>query len=252
MITAFHGDCFDVLPQIPDASVDLILTDPPYGITQQPYDIPLDMFAMWDQFNRIITPNGAMIIFAMQPFVTDVITANRKLFRYELIYEKTHAQGFMNAKKMPLKAHENVLVFYKKQPYYNPQMEEGKPYRVDYKRNYDQSNYGKKECGRKGKSLVNTGTRYPRSLRRVSNPNMKMFHPHGKPVVYLEYLIRMYSQPGAVILDATAGGFSTPLAVLNVGEDRKCIAIEKDDAWFDKGVLRLLEERNYTPSIVHV
>jgi site-specific DNA-methyltransferase (adenine-specific) len=248
MIKLYKGNCFDALPHIANESVDCIITDPPYGITGQEFDKPLDLALLWEHYKRVTKPNAAIIFFSMQPFTTDLINSNRKWFRYELIIEKTHAQGFMNAKRAPLKAHENVLLFANKTPVYNPQMTEGKPYTIEYKRNYDVSNYGRKECGRKGTTLVNNGTRYPRSVMKVSNANMKMKHPQGKPVDYLRWLIRTYTNPDMTILDTTFGACSCGAAVMEEGS-RNFIGMELSDEWFQKGVHRLKEDYGATPEI---
>lgn len=251
MIKLYKGNCLDALPLVEDQSIDCVITDPPYGITGQKFDVPLDLDALWDQYKRVVKPNAAIIFFSMQPFTTDLINSNRKWFRYELIWEKSHAQGFMGAKRAPLKAHENILLFANKTAVYNPQMTEGKPYKIEYKRNYNVSNYGRDECGRKGTTLVNTGTRYPRSVMKVSNPNMKMKHPQGKPVELLKWLIRTYSNPGMTILDTTFGACSCGAAALEVGE-RNYVGMELDHDWFWKGANRIRDDYGAVPEIIEL
>lgn len=127
--TIIHGDCFEIMRQIPDNSVDMVLTDPPYSTTRNAWDKPIDMCAFWEEINRISKRNAAIVVFAQQPFATDMIMSNRKQFRYEWIYVKDQGTGFLNSHKMPLKVHENILVFYRRLPKYYPQMTYGhKPY----------------------------------------------------------------------------------------------------------------------------
>ena len=121
MIQLQHGDCLELMKILPDKSIDMILCDLPYGLTHCDWDIPLDMELMWSQYKRIIKDCGAILLFSIQPFTSDLIQSNRKMFRYEIVWEKTQKTGFYNANKMPLKAHENILLFYKKLPTYNPQ-----------------------------------------------------------------------------------------------------------------------------------
>lgn len=237
-IKMYRGDCLRFMERVPDNYFDLIITDPPYGNTQQEFDVPLDMEAFCAQAMRIIKPGRAVILFCMQPFTTDVMNANRKYYRQELIMHKSHAQGFLSAPKRPLSAHENVLVFSKdKAPYYVPEFTEGKPYRVEYNRNYSMSNYGKEECGRKGKILENEGTRYPRSVFEVSNPNMLMMHPHGKALSFIRKLVRLYSDPGDLVFDACMGGGSTPAACYVEGRNFKGCELTKK--WFNFSVERV-------------
>lgn len=120
MIDLYNGDCLDIMEHIPDASIDMILCDLPYGTTRLSWDKTLPLDRLWDHYKRVIKYNGAILLFSFQPFTTDLINSNRKMFRYEIVWEKTQPLGFLNAKKMPLRAHENILIFYKKLPTYNP------------------------------------------------------------------------------------------------------------------------------------
>ena len=170
-ITLRQGDCLNLMCEIPDKSVDMILCDLPYGTTQNKWDsvIPFDL--LWCQYRRVIKDNGAICLFGQGLFTASLICSNKPMYRYDLIWEKTKAGGFLNARRMPLQAHENISVFYKKLPTYNPQMEIGKPYIKKAVTNGDGKNYGKFD--RVGEVAVNEGTRFPRSVIKISNDNHK-------------------------------------------------------------------------------
>ena len=157
MIQLYNCDCLELMKNIPDGSVDLVLTDPPYGTTTCKWDTVIPFEPMWEQLNRIIKPNGAIVLFSQQPFTSALISSNYKMFRYEWIWQKPQGSGFLNAKKMPLKAHENILVFYKSLPTYNPQFWKSKPY-VTENNVVGGRQYRKIEC-RKTQSI--DGERYP-------------------------------------------------------------------------------------------
>lgn len=229
------GDCLERMKEIPDGSVDLILTDPPYQKTQNSWDSIIPLEPMWEQIKRVIKPNGAIVLFGQNTFTFKLGLSNEKMFRYTLTWEKTKAGGFLNAKRMPLQAHEDILVFYKKLPTYNPQFEEGKPYTKKAVTNGDGRNYG--NFDRVGQVSVNDGKRYPRSVVKFSNDNHGSLHPTQKPVALLEYLIKTYSNEGDVVLDFTAGSFSTGVACLNT--NRKFLGVEMDENYFNIGVKRI-------------
>jgi site-specific DNA-methyltransferase (adenine-specific) len=234
-IEALFGDCLERMKEIPDGSVDMVLTDPPYAKTQNHWDsiIPLEM--MWAELKRILKPNGAIVLFGQNSFTFKLGLSNEKMFRYTLIWEKTKAGGFLNANRMPLQAHEDILVFYKKLPAYNPQFGSGKPYTKKAITNGDGSNYGK--FNRVGKVSVNDGKRHPRSVLTVSNDNHGSLHPTQKPVALMEYLIKTYTNECETVLDFTAGSFTTGVACINT--KRAFIGIEKDEAYFKLGVDRM-------------
>ena len=233
-----HGDCLELLKNIPDKSIDMVLCDPPYGTTACKWDIPLPLKQLWEQYDRITKKNAAILLFSAQPFTTDLICSNRKNFRYEIIWQKTNAQGFLNANKMPLRAHENILVFYKNLPTYNP----------------IKTSVNRKDIGRVKKAnmirsqqyrtimnrtvWVETGLRYPTDVIKFSNWNGTLFgknvshikHATAKPVDLLEYLIKSYSNPGDTILDNCMGSGSTGVACVNTNRD--FIGIELDDEYF--------------------
>lgn len=195
----YQGDCIEIMQGIPDESIDMILCDLPYGTTKNAWDTLIPFDALWTAYGRIIKPHGAIILFSQQPFTAELIMSNKKMFRYEWIWQKANATGFLNAKKMPLKCHENVLVFYKKLPVYNPQMRTGfKPYRI--KSGKQSKNYGEQTTV----ETVSNGERYPIDIIQFAGVNMmdgaKTEHPTQKPVDLLEYLIRTYSTGGTSYL----------------------------------------------------
>lgn len=225
----WQGDCLELMKNIPDKSIDMILCDLPYGTTQNKWDSVLPFENLWKQYNRIIKDNGAMVFTGQGLFSAKLILSNEKMYRYSLIWEKTKAGGFLNSRRMPLQAHEDILVFYKKLPTYNPQMEEGKPYVKKAVTNGDGKNYGKFD--RVGQVNINNGERFPRSVIKISNDNHKSVHPTQKPVALCEWLIKTYSNEGEVILDNTMGSGSTGVAAMNT--HRKFIGIELEPQYFE-------------------
>ncbi|WP_051506665.1 DNA-methyltransferase [Ruminococcus albus] len=213
---------------LPEKSVDLILTDPPFGTTQNKWDSVIPFTDLWGEYERVIKDNGAIVLFGQGLFSDELACSNKKMFRYRLVWEKTKAGGFLNARRMPLQAHEDILVFYKKLPTYNPQMSEGRPYVKKAVSNGDGKNYGKFD--RVGQINVNEGTRFPRSVIKFSNDNHNSLHPTQKPVDLLEYLIKTYTNKGDVVLDSCMGSGSTGVAALNC--ERGFIGIELDPNYF--------------------
>lgn len=231
-----QGDCLEVMKEIPDKSIDLILCDLPYGTTRNKWDsiIPLDK--LWKQYERIIKDNGAICLFAQSPFDKVLGCSNLKLLRYEWIWEKDNGTGFLNAKKMPLKIHENILVFYKKPPCYNPQMRTGfKPYKC--KQGRHSTNYGLYEQGHITES---DGERYPIDIIEFKKDSG--LHPTQKPVALLEYLIKTYTNEGDVVLDNCIGSGSTGVACVHT--NRNFIGIELDENYFNIAKERIEKERS--------
>lgn len=237
----YFGDCLEVMHLIDDASIDMILCDLPYGTTCAKWDsiIPLDK--LWAHYERIIKPNGAIVLTAQTPFDKVLGYSNLKLLKYEWIWEKTQATGFYNAKKMPMKAHENILVFYKKPPTYNPQKTTGhKPINsyTKYKETQDRTElYGKST-----KEITGGGEtdRYPRSVITYASDKQKDYlHSTQKPLALMEYLINTYTNEGDLVLDNTSGSGTTGLAAKNL--KRNYIMIENDKDIFDICVKRLGE-----------
>jgi site-specific DNA-methyltransferase (adenine-specific) len=225
-----HDDCFNALASMPDGSVDMILTDPPYGTTNLEWDAAPNLARMFAEFNRVAKPNGAIVVTAQQPFATDCIVANRERFRYEWVWEKTSALGFLDANKKPLRAHENVLVFYKSLPTYNPQKTKvandcvgsSKIRKGDYVPHYNQP---------RDSVYTYDGTRYPRSVVKFSNRIEATQHPTQKPLALFEYLIKTYTNEGETVLDCFAGSGTTAVAAINTG--RKYIVVEKEEKYID-------------------
>jgi len=228
-IWLMQGDCLERMKEIPDASVDMVLCDPPYQKTCNKWDsiIPFDL--MWKQLERIIKLNGAIVLFGQNTFTFKIGLSNEKLFRYTMTWEKTKAGGFLNANRMPLQAHEDILVFYKKLPTYIPQFEDGKPYTKKAVTNGDGGNYG--NFNRIGEIAINDGKRFPRSVIKFSNDNHGSLHPTQKPVALMEYLIKTYRNEGETVLDFTMGSGTTGVACKNLS--RKLIGIELDDNYFN-------------------
>ncbi len=232
----FHGDCLDRMSEIESGTVDLILCDLPYGTTCCAWDVVIPFDQLWRQYERVIKDNGAIVLFAAQPFAAVLATSNLKLFRYEIIWEKSSATGFLNAKKQPLRAHENILVFYKSQPTYNPQKTFGHERKVAKRKDIGSEHYGKQLKVQPYDSTE----RYPRSVQVFSSDKQKSnFHPTQKPVALCEYLIRTYTNEGETVLDNTMGSGTTGVASINTG--RKFIGIEKADDYFIVAENRLAE-----------
>jgi site-specific DNA-methyltransferase (adenine-specific) len=213
------------MKQISEGAIDLILTDPPYGITDCPWDVRPDLNFMWKEFLRVLKPNGAVVVTATQPFATDLINSNRKYFRYDLIWVKSNPVGFLNSHKMPMRQHELVLVFYRRLPAYNPQMMPG-ACRVS--RQLQEENERSKGVYRKTKkvSYEHEG-RYPTSIlpfnKEGGGPGR---HPTQKPVALFRYLVRMYSNPGELVFDPFMGSGTT--AVSAVMENRHFFGFERE------------------------
>ncbi len=228
-ITIIHGDCLKVMPdKILDESINMILVDLPYGITQNKWDIIIPFDKMWEQYHRIIKPNGAMVFTATQPFASQLVVSNIKLFRYDIIWEKTINSGQMNVNNQPLRSHESILVFYKKLPTYNEQKTEGTPYEIHRTGKYNPGSYNPQQPSTK----INDGFRHARSVIKISNPRIKGGHPTQKPIKLLEYLVKIYTNEGDVVLDSCMGMGSTGIACLNL--KRKFIGIELDEEYFKK------------------
>ena len=243
-IELWQGDFLELMKNIPDGSVDLVLTDPPYGTTACKWDSVIPFEPMWDQLNRIIKPNGAIVLFSQQPFTSALVSSNYKMFRYEWIWQKPQGSGFLNAKKMPLKAHENILVFYKSLPTYNPQFWKAKPY-VRENNVVGGRQYRKFECR---KTQSTDGERYPIDIikfnlekERYNSKKIKTdkMHPTQKPVALLEYLILTYTNEGEIVLDFTMGSGSTGVACMNT--NRHFIGIELDEGYFNIAKKRIEE-----------
>jgi site-specific DNA-methyltransferase (adenine-specific) len=235
MIDLRLGDCLEVMKTIEDNSIDAIITDPPYGTTACKWDSVIDFDLMWEQLNRIIKPNGAIVLFGGQPFSSALIMSNPKMFKYCWTWNKKQSTGFLNAKKQPLRVIEDICVFYKKQPIYRPIMEtRGKPRnKGGYGKQGGSDNYGKYH-----NTDAFNNTYYPTNLLEISNANQKgKQHPTQKPIALMEYLIKTYTNENETVLDFTMGSGSTMLACKNL--NRNGIGIEQDQAYFNIAKQRL-------------
>lgn len=241
----YNEDCLEGMKRIPDKSVDMILCDLPYGTTRNKWDSVIPLEPLWEQYERVIKDNGAIVLFAQSPFDKILGASNLKLFRYEWIWEKTTATGHLNAKKMPMKAHENVLVFYKKLPVYNPQKTTGHPRKVstaEHKRNSKATT----NWGEHGLTGYDSTERYPRSVQVFPTDKQKdATHPTQKPVALCEYMIKTYTNEGAVVLDNASGYATTAIACINT--NRSYIGFETDSVWFSLGNERVRNHKERDP-----
>lgn len=222
------GDCLERMKEIPAGSVDMVLCDMPYGTTECKWDSVLNLDLVWSEINRIKKKNTAVLLTAAQPFTSVLVCSNIKQFKYDLVWDKPNGTGFFNAKKMPLRNHESVLVFYDKLPTYNPQMTHGHARKKAVKKEVNSECYGKAFK----KTNYDSTSRYPRSIQKFSSDKQKTnLHPTQKPVALMEWLIKTYSNKGDVVLDFTMGSGSTGVAAKNL--NRKFIGIEKDGGYFE-------------------
>jgi site-specific DNA-methyltransferase (adenine-specific) len=229
-----HGDCLELMKSIQYGSVDMILCDLPYGTTRNKWDATIPFYLMWGQYERIIKDSGAIVLFSQPPFDKTLAVSNIKLFRYEWIWEKSKATGHLNAKRCPMKAHENILVFYKNLPIYNPQGLVKKEVPTIRKgENGNGSNYGKSD-----KDAVQEFENYPRDIL-IFGSEGKTVHPTQKPVALLEYLVKTYTNEGDIVLDNCMGSGSTGVACVNTG--RRFIGMELDKGYFDIAVQRIAD-----------
>lgn len=236
--TLWQGDCLELMNGIPDGSVDMILCDLPYGTTKNKWDSIIPFDRLWEQYERIIKGNGAILLFSVEPFTSFLVTSNARLFRYDLIWYKTKGSDFLNANRKPLRAHENICVFYKKQPTYNAQKTDGKPYK-DKSGETTSSNFGKFNGNYHTENK--DGKRFPLSvLRFCSENNRGKQHPTQKPTALLEWLIKTYSNDGETVLDNCMGSGSTGVACVNTG--RNFIGIELDKDYFAIAKKRIEEK----------
>lgn len=222
------GDCLDLMKNIPSGKIDFILCDLPYGVTaRNKWDVIIPFKPLWEQYNRVIKNNGAIVLTATEPFSSMLIMSNPENFRYDLIWEKPLATGFLNANKMPLRNHEQILVFYKSLPIYNPQKTEGKPYKMT--RRGDTTNYNSVKNLHQETNNVD-GKRFPKSVIKFSSDKDKL-HPTQKPLALFEWLIKTFTNEGETVLDNCAGSGTTGIAC--VKNNRNSILIEKDPKFFE-------------------
>ena len=243
MLNLYNADCFDVMPTFPDHSFDAIIVDLPYGTTKCKWDSILDLTKLWNEYQRLIKYNGAILMFAQTPFDKVLGSSNLDWLRYEWIWEKTQSTGFLNAKKMPMKSHENILVFYKNLPTYNPQKTQGhKPINSYTKRANIQNKttvYGKVKNDVSGGGETD---RFPRSIIKFASDKQRnklngTIHPTQKPLKLLEYLVKTYTNEGDLILDNCSGSGTLGLACQNT--NRKSVMIEMDTDFYNIGMKRM-------------
>lgn len=227
-----QGDCLELMKKIKDKSIDMVLCDLPYGTTKCKWDTPINLNLLWQEYNRIIKNHGVILLFAQTPFDKILGCSNLSMLRYEWIWEKTQATGHLNANKMPMKAHENILVFYKHLPTYNPQKTNGHEPIHSYTK-YISTQNNTELYGRMNKEISGGGAtdRYPRSIITFSSDKQIChLHPTQKPTNLLEYLIKTYTNENDWVLDNCMGSGSTGVACINT--NRNFIGIELDKNYF--------------------
>jgi site-specific DNA-methyltransferase (adenine-specific) len=227
-----YGDCLERMKEIPSGSVDMILTDPPYGTTACKWDSIIPLEPMWEQLKRIIKPNGAIVMTASQPFTSILVCSNLKWFKYDWTWRKPKGTGHLNAKRMPMRDKEDIVVFYNKQCTYNPQFSKGQPYKDKAGKNHQANSsmtesYGKYTNYRED----NDGKRYPKQILEFGVVERGTVHPTQKPVALMEYLIKTYTNEDETVLDFTFGSGTTGVAAKNL--NRKFIGIELDEGYFE-------------------
>ena len=235
--TFVNADCFDVFPFIEDKSIDAIICDLPYGTTQNKWDSVLPLDKLWEQYKRLIKPNGVIVLTGSEPFTSVLITSNLKDFKYNWIWKKSKATGFFDAKKRPLNDYETISVFYTKPPTYNPQMTVAEKI---YKRGFVKRK--KSDCYGDEKDFVqvDSGLRYPKRIIEIGNADTRdIEHSTQKPIELMEYLIKTYTNEGDMVLDNTMGSGTTNLACIKL--NRKSIGIEKEKQYYDVAVRRASE-----------
>lgn len=236
-VILLHDDCIRAMHDLADNSIDFLLMDPPYNTTNCAWDTPLDFEAFWKEANRVVKPNGCKALFAQTPFDKVLGCSNLKQLRYEWIWEKSQGTGWLNCRKMPIKCHENILIFYQKLPEYHPQMTHGHTRKVStakHKRNCKKSDI----YGSYGLTSYDSTNRYPRDVLYFKSDKQKCsYHPTQKPVALCAYLISTYTSPGDTVLDPCMGSGTTGVAALQTG--RKFIGIDSDKHWYDVAYERI-------------
>jgi site-specific DNA-methyltransferase (adenine-specific) len=241
-VTLLQGDCLEILPTLPDKSVDAIITDLPYGTTACKWDVVIPFAPMWEQVKRLC--KGAFVTTASQPFTSVLIMSNLKWFKYELVWDKNYGCSPGTAKYRPMPSHESVLVFGNGSTVYNPQMRAGKPY-TDIRKDGGKTREEKgiqneHRLGYKThEPIINNGTRFPLSVIRVQKFNQPDQHPTQKPVALYEYLIKTYTNAGDTVLDFCMGSGTTGVAAVKLG--RNFIGIEKEPKYFEIAARRIKE-----------
>ena len=244
----YNGDCLELMTEIPDKSIDCIICDLPYEVLNKnnanaQWDRIIPFEPLWLHYERVIKNNGAIILFAQGMFTAKLMMSNPKLWRYNLIWHKGgRCSGFLNAKKMPLREHEDICVFYIKQPTYNPQMTKCQPYQRNHSRGKQEKKQTNRCYGSFGKSEdIITDLKYPRSVLSFKRPHPQV-HPTQKPVELIQWLIRTYTNDGELILDNCIGSGTTAVAAIK--ENRHFIGMELNKKYYDIACKRVDNEKN--------
>lgn len=221
----FEGDCLCVLSRFPDASIDMVLCDLPYGTTQNKWDSVIDLDELWKAYHRVVKPDGAIVLTSQGIFTAKLMISNERYFKYKLAWEKSKSTNFLNAKKQPLRKHEDICIFYRKQPTYNPQMGEGVAYDKGVRKDQLSGSYG----DFKPRHVKSDGERYPTDVIYFKTAESEgiVWHPTQKPVDLGRYLIRTYTKPGDLVLDNSFGSGSFLVAAALEG--RNFCGIEKNE-----------------------
>lgn len=247
IINLINGDCLEILPKLKEKSIDLVITDLPYGKTKNKRDKIIPFEKMWEEVERVTKDNTAIIFFSQGIFYVDLVNSNRKNFRYDIIWDKVLVSGHLNASRMPLRTHEQLAVFYKKMPTYNPQFTQGIPLHSvgkikgkPIKNGKQNNNYG---------TFINNDERagstekFPKSIQKFQKPHPSLgIHPTAKPVELLEWLIKTYSNEGDTVLDFCMGSGSTGVACVNT--KRNFIGIEINSEYLKEAKERIKSEEN--------
>lgn len=233
--TIYNIDCLAGMKDIPDQSVDAVICDLPYGTTRNSWDSVIPMDELWAEYRRVAKETAAIVLFGQQPFTSMLVASNPDMFRYEWIWRKEQATGHLNANRAPLKIHENILVFYRTQPTYNPQFTEGTPYTAR-RTSLRSTNYGRQ----RGTTTVSDGRRYPVDIIDCDR-DTDGFHPTQKPVDLLRYLVRTYTDKGGVILDNCIGSGTTAVACIREG--RHFVGFETNQEYYEHACRRIRAEQ---------
>lgn len=237
-----YGDCLVEMKKIEDGTIDMILCDLPYGTTQNKYDTILPFDKLWEHYERIIKDNGAIVLFGQGLFFIDLINSNRKLFRYDLVWDKQLVTGFLNANRMPLRVHENIAVFYKQLPTYNPQYTNGKPLhskgKIYISKEQKNENYGKYKTT--DDNRAGSTQKHPKSIISFQKPHpSKAQHRTEKSIEMTEWLIKTYTNENDLVLDNCIGSGTTALAAIKT--QRNYIGIENDEKYYNLTIKRIEE-----------
>ena len=233
------GDCLELMPLIAYESIDMILCDLPYGTTACKWDTIIPFDKLWEQYERIIKQNGAIVLFGSEPFSSYLRMSNIKNYRYDWIWNKNKGANPLLSNRMPMKSHETISIFYNKLPLYNPQFTEGKPYKAPRTGGTITNNFIKSNEKASFKQKDSNGKRHPLTIIDFSIHCGSKIHPTQKPVALFEYLIKTYTNEGDLVLDKCAGSGTTAIACLET--NRKYIVIEKEEEYYKKGLKRINE-----------